>query len=134
MYAIINDNKIVDIREISEEEMIGIAGRNQNVIEYSSFVRPPYIGWLYEKGVAFPDIKSVTPRQIRQAWILSGQSLTVIEIAIDSLPEPYRSLARAEWEYSTIVMRRNPLVSMLASANGYTDDELDALWIFAGTL
>jgi hypothetical protein len=134
MYAVINDNKIVDIRDILEDEMPGVAGRNQHVVEYSSFVRPPYVGWLYENGIAFPDIKSVTPRQIRQAWILSGQSLTVIEIAIDSLVEPHRSLARAEWEYSTIVMRRNPLVAMLANANGYTDEQLDALWIFAGTL
>lgn len=134
MYAIINDNKIVDIREISEDEMSVVRGMNQHVIEYSSFVRPPYIGWVYEKGVAFPDIKSVTPRQIRQAWILMGKSLTEIEDAIDSLSEPHRSLARAEWEYSTLVFRRNPLVAMLAGMNGYTDEELDALWIFAGSL
>lgn len=134
MKAFINDNKIVMLQDMSEEDVDKIRHLFQQVIDTSIFARDVKIGWIYEKGDCYPDIKSVTPRQIRQAWILSGKNLTEIEIAIDSLSEPYRSLARAEWEYSTLVFRRNKLVDMLAAANGYGADELDALWIFAGTL
>jgi len=134
MYAIINDYKIIEIREVSDEEMPGLAGRNQHVIEYSTFARPPAVGWIYEKGLCYPNIQPVTPRQIRQAWILMGKQLSEIDDAINLLPEPNRSLAKAEWEYSTLVLRTNNLVNMLGQMQGYSADDLDALWIFAGNI
>lgn len=135
MHVFINDNKVQMIQDMQEEQIETIRHLFQVVHPIEHFARTPKVGWVYDfKGECYPDIASVTPRQIRQAWILLGRSLTVIEIAIDSLPEPHRSLARAEWEYSTIVMRRNPLVTLLAQLNGYTDDDLDALWIFAGSI
>lgn len=134
MYVIINDNKVVDIRDISEEELVSVRGTNQQVVEYSYFTRAPKVGWVYINGVCHPDIKPVTPRQIRQAWILMGKQLSEIDTAIDSLPEPHRSLAKAEWEYSTLIIRENNLVSTLGQMQGYSADSLDALWIFAGGL
>lgn len=80
---------------------------------------------------AIPD---VTPRQIRQAIILSGMPLSNIDAAIDSLPEPFRSLAHAEWEYSISFQRHRPLVAQVGAALGKNSEDLDALWKFAATL
>lgn len=81
--------------------------------------------------VLLPD---VTPRQIRQALILSGISLAAIDAALDALPEPTKSLARTEWEYSISFQRSRPLVAQVGQMLGWTSAQLDALWQLAGTL
>ena len=55
----------------------------------------------------------------------------MIDSVINTFPEPNRSLAKAEWEYSTLVFRNNKLVGMLGSLAGFTPDQLDELWNFA---
>lgn len=79
-------------------------------------------------------IPPVTPRQIRQALILSGVSLSSIDAALGSLAEPTRSLALAEWDYSVSFHRDRPLVASVAEMLGWTSQQLDDLWLFAGTL
>lgn len=79
-------------------------------------------------------ISDVTPRQIRQAWILMGHELSEIDNAIAALPSPYNKLAQVEWEYSMVVKRNNPLVAMLGVAEGFSSTQLDDLWKFAYTL
>lgn len=76
----------------------------------------------------------VTPRQFRQALILSNISMQSIEDLINSQPEPLKSLAMIEWEYSTAFLRSNQFVNQLAPAMGLTQDALDDLWILAETL
>lgn len=80
------------------------------------------------------NILDVTPRQIRQALILSGVSLTDIDTALDSLPEPTKSLAKVEWEFSIAFQRNRPLVAQVAQMLGWTDAQLDALWLMAAGL
>lgn len=85
-----------------------------------------------ENGVPyFPD---VTPRQIRQALVLKGVSISMIEDALASLPEPTRTLAQIEWEYSVAFIRRNPLVEQVGLLLGWTSEQLDDLWTFARKL
>lgn len=79
-------------------------------------------------------IPDVTPRQMRQALILSGVSLEMIEEALDSLSEPTRSLARVEWEYSIAFQRNRPLVAQVGIMLGWNNTQLDNLWHFAATL
>lgn len=79
-------------------------------------------------------IPDVTPRQIRQALILSGVSLSSIDSAIAGLPSPMNDLAAAEWEYSIAFERNRPLVIEVATMLGWTSAQLDALWILAGSL
>ena len=79
-------------------------------------------------------LPDVTPRQIRQALILSGISLAAIDAALDTLPEPTKSLARTEWEYSISFQRNRALVTQVGQMLGWTPAQLDALWQFAGTL
>lgn len=81
-----------------------------------------------------PAIKDVTPRQIRQALILSGVTMESIDAALASLPEPTASLARAEWEYSISFQRSRPLVSQVGVMLGWSSEQLDDLWKFAATL
>ena len=133
-FVFINDNKIQKILDVSEDEAMSEAHYYQQVISTDAMSRVPYVGWCYDNGAIFPDIKAVTPRQIRQALILTGHSLSDVDNAIAALPEPHRSLASAEWEYSTLVFRRNQLVEMLGQSQGWNAQQLDDLWIFAGTL
>jgi hypothetical protein len=56
----------------------------------------------------------VTPRQIRQAIIMMGGiTIEQIEAALNQLPEPTRSLAKIEWEYSISFKRKNPFPSLV---------------------
>lgn len=79
-------------------------------------------------------LKDVSPRQIRQALVLSGVAMADIEAALASLPEPTKTLAQIEWEYSVVFQRNRPLVSQVAAALGWTSAQLDALWELAATL
>lgn len=78
--------------------------------------------------------EEVTPRQFRQALVLSNISINSVVDLINSQPEPVKSLAMIEWEYSTAFLRSNQFVNQLAPAMGLTQDALDQLWILAGTL
>jgi hypothetical protein len=78
--------------------------------------------------------ESVTPRQFRQALVLSNVSIQMIEDLINSQPEPMKSLAMIEWEYSTVFIRSNQMVNQLAPALEFTPSMLDDLWILAETL
>lgn len=79
-------------------------------------------------------IPDVTPRQMRQALILSGVSMEAIDTALNGLSEPTKSLAKAEWEYSLSFQRNRPLVQQVGQMLGWTSEQLDALWEFAATL
>lgn len=81
--------------------------------------------------ISIPDVNS---RQLRQALILSGISLDLIEISLDSLEEPERSLLKIEWEYSNFFQRNRPLASHIGEILEWTDEQLNNLWIFARTL
>lgn len=75
----------------------------------------------------------VTMRQARLALLGAGL-LTQVETAIDALPEPHRSAARIEWDYSSEVHRSRAFVQQLGSALGLTDEQLDDLFTQAATL
>jgi len=80
------------------------------------------------------EIPDVTPRQIRQALLLSGVSLSDIDAALNSLPEPTKSFAKVEWEYSIAFQRSRPLVAEVGSILGWTSGQLDDLWKLAHSL
>lgn len=79
-------------------------------------------------------IHPVTPRQIRLALIASGSSPDAIVSAINSMPEPQKSIALNTWEYSNEFNRDNPLVIQLGPTLGFTPAQLDSLWQLASTL
>lgn len=75
----------------------------------------------------------VTMRQARLALLGAGL-LAQVDAAINALPEPQRSAARIEWDYSSEVHRSRAFVQQLGSALGLTDEQLDALFTQAATL
>lgn len=80
-----------------------------------------------------PIPRTVTMRQARLALLGVGM-LPAVETAINALPEPQKSAARIEWDYSSEVRRDQPLVMMLAPALGLTAAQIDNLFLQASTL
>lgn len=76
---------------------------------------------------------SVTMRQARLALFAAGR-LGDVQTAIDALPEPQRTAAQIEWEYSNEVQRHNGFVSQLGPALGWNEEQLDALFVAAAAL
>ena len=133
-YAFVNDNIVKKIEDCDEEFASNSRGHYQIVEIVEGMSPEPQAGWVWDKGVYYKDIPSVTPRQIRQAMILSGVNLTMVDSALASLPEPMRSLAQTEWEYSTEFFRRRPLVESVGMMLGWNSEQLDNLWLLAGSL
>ena len=72
-------------------------------------------------------------RQARLALLQAGK-LAMVDTAIAGLPEPDRTAAQIEWEYSQEVQRDKPFVLMLAPALGLSEEDLDSLFVLASTL
>lgn len=77
---------------------------------------------------------SITPRQARQALILQGITDEMISSAFDSLPSPTRELAKVEWEYSLAIQRDRQLTNAVSTLLGWTQFQLDQLFVYAGGL
>ena len=98
------------------------------------------IGWLYD-GISFTSPPQPTPlvpqevtmRQARLA-LLENNLLVNVQPAINSLPEPDKTKAQIEWEYSNALQRNNPFVSTLGAALGLSSQDLDDLFIQAAAL
>lgn len=75
----------------------------------------------------------VSMRQARLALLGAGL-LQGVEQAIEALPEPKRSAARIEWDYSSEVHRDRPFVQQLSVALGLDGSQLDALFVQAAQL
>ena len=87
------------------------------------------------------NIAPVTNQQLRSALVLTSFSQSkpnlhpeAIKAFIETLPEPNRSMALQQWEYSNEMLRNNPLVNSMAGALGLTSQDLDNLWNYASTL
>lgn len=77
--------------------------------------------------------QSVTMRQARLALLAAGKLSSVIP-AIDTLPEPQKSEALIEWEFSGTVERNRPFVLLLGGAIGLSELALDQLFTNAALL
>lgn len=75
----------------------------------------------------------VTMRQARLALHAAGK-LTAVNAAIAALPDPPKTAALIEWEYSSTVRRDSQFVALLGPALGLDSEALDALFIAASKL
>lgn len=94
----------------------------------SAFVEPP----AQPQPEPLPPA-SVTMRQARLALLAYG-ILGSVDAAIDAMPEPDKSEARIEWDYSNEVQRHNGFVAQLGPVLGLTEAQLDDLFALAATL
>lgn len=76
---------------------------------------------------------SVTMRQARLALLGAGK-LAQVDAAINAMPEPMRSAALIEWQYSNEVQRHNGFVAALGPALGMTEAQIDQLFRAAAAL
>ena len=77
--------------------------------------------------------QEVTMRQARLALLENGL-LANVQPAINSLPEPDKTKAQIEWDYSNTLQRGNPFVAILGAALGLSSQDLDDLFIQASAL
>jgi hypothetical protein len=75
----------------------------------------------------------VTMRQARLALLADGK-LGDVQSVIDSLSSPQREMAQIEWDYSSTVKRSNRFVALIGQALGYSEEDLDNLFIDAAKL
>jgi hypothetical protein len=99
-----------------------------------------YLRWVAEGNTPEPYEapplgvpQEVTMRQARLALSAAGL-LAAVDAAISAMPEPQKTGARIEWEYSGAVQRNKPLVLALAPALGLTEAQIDELFIQAAAL
>lgn len=78
--------------------------------------------------------QELTPRQIRLALIQSGVSLSDIDIMIDSIEEPQKSIIRTLWDYSLSYERGDDMLIQFASQLWMDSEKLDNLFILGATL
>lgn len=78
--------------------------------------------------------EKISARQLRSALILKGIQLSTIDAVIDSLPDPQRSLAKVDWEYSTNFYRQNSMINQLAGAMQLTSEQVDDIFILGASL
>lgn len=83
--------------------------------------------------VVNPVPKEITMRQARLALLDAGL-LNNVQAAISSLPEPDKTKAQIEWDYSNALQRENPFVTVLGSALSLSSEDIDNLFIQAARL
>lgn len=86
-----------------------------------------------EPAVVVPVPAEVTMRQARLALLAAGK-LAAVDAAINALPDPPKTAALIEWEYSNAVRRDSQFVALLGPALGLDAAGLDALFIAAAKL
>lgn len=80
-----------------------------------------------EKARLRAHLPSITARQLR-LWLHGAGLLEQIPTLIAALPEPQRTTAQIEWEFSSDYQRDHPLVIQLGAALGMTSADMDLAW------
>ena len=117
-------------RVTSQAELDSIAGPRFVVADALSGA------WTIYTGDDMPRVEvpqEVTMRQARLALHAAGK-LVAVNAAINALPDPPKTAALIEWEYSSTVRRDSQFVALLGPALGLDAAGLDALFIAASKL
>jgi hypothetical protein len=141
LHACLENKTVVLITEVEDEEKYKeLSGVFSSVISIEDELVRPNVGWTLE-GISWAEgeltassIKSVTPRQMRVALVMSGISIESIDSMIAALDEPTKSITKITWEYSTMFERDNPVLNAMAPLLGLTPTQVDDLFTLAATL
>jgi hypothetical protein len=129
-----NPNKPTNVDDWAIWQQIEFDGSNSTALQEAGWFISDvdnFAQWFQLKKVC---PKSITPRQARQALIISGIGPEQIVTALNTLPSPTKELALAEWEYSTEFFRDRPIVKSVSTMLGWSEMQLDELFIYAGSL
>lgn len=94
---------------------------------------PEEIEELQSNPAPLNNPRSVSMRQARKALLRAGK-LDQVETAIANMPGIQGQEARIEWEYSSEVLRNQPLTLALAQIIGLNEQQIDELFITASKL
>jgi hypothetical protein len=134
-YAHIKNNVAIDVIQ-TDPFMVFVPSYAQQFEEVDESC---CVGMVLEDGVwvippvIIPIPQEITMRQARLVLLERGL-LANVQPAIDSLPEPNKTKAQIEWEYSNALQRDNPFVTTLGTALGLSSDDIDNLFITASRL
>lgn len=135
MWARIENGTVVELTDIDP------TGRYHPSLEWTPCGEEVRPGWVYDGAFAPPSPaeptltvpSSITMRQARLCLHRHGL-LASVQPAIDALPEPDRTAAQIEWDYSAAVERNRGFVVMIGQSLGLTETQLDELFIEAAQL
>jgi hypothetical protein len=134
-YAHVINNTINELVE-SDPFTLFVPGYAAQFIEVADEVKAGWklVGgeWTEPEPVSYIP-QEVTMRQARLA-LLDAELLANVQPAINSLPEPDKTKAQIEWDYSNALQRSNPFVDVLGAALGLSSQDLDNLFIQASAL
>lgn len=93
---------------------------------------PPGTPWAPSPGVV---PQSVPTWALREA-VAEASRTAEIEAVLDALPEAggFRLKARNRWEHKEDIRRDTPLFQAVKQALGWTDDQVDALFVRADAI
>ena len=105
--------------------------------------QPPYdpatetCQWIDGAWVVAPIVIPV-PTQVamwalREAVMFAGE-MAAITNALDSLPQPDKSIAWNRWEYKETIVRSSPIILQLQSMLGWDDSFVDQLYKHANSI
>jgi len=88
---------------------------------------------INDRATTPPAVARVSMRQARLA-LHQQNLLSLVEDAINLIPEPDKTKVETEWQYASTVERSSPWVAILQPALGLTDQQMDDLFALAATL
>jgi len=116
---------------------------NSQEIIGDGFQKPILLNGVVVEGITPEEIAEankpiipsiITARQLRLQLVLNGFNLNAIDLIIDSLAEPNKSIAKVSWEYATTFEREHQMLALIAQQLGITETELDTIFINAEKL
>lgn len=141
LHACLQGKEVVKIVNIENEEQYF-----EMIKDYTAIFRieeeaiRPNVGWTLEgltwvqNQIAPSSVAAVTPRQIKLALIRTGKPLADIENFIKALPEPTASEVFIWWSESKEFFRDNEVLNQMAPLMGFSQQDLDNLFLYASTL
>lgn len=131
-----NFNNVINGVLVSEWELT-------ELMPSDKLINPLWDGSKWTEGATDSEIiekerallpKCVSQRQIRTQLVLNGFNLNDIQLAINELSEPDKSIAQIAWDYAITFERDSPLLICLAANLGLTQAQVDEIFLNASKL
>lgn len=135
-FLLLNNDNVVNGQLISEWILTEITPN-------LDLVKPIWDGENWNEGANIEEInefnrksipKVVSQRQLRTQLVLNGFDLNDIQIAIDELTEPNKSIAQIAWDYAITFERNSPLLVVVGQMLGLSESDIDTIFLNASKL
>lgn len=132
------ENFISENSELVSEWMFTDVLPNEEQSQHCKWILWDGVKWVLEKDIEEIEReympKCVSQRQLRTQLVLNGFDLNSVQLAINELSEPNKSIAQIAWDYAITFERDSPLLMCLATNLGLTQNEVDTIFLNASKL